>query len=154
MKSGIQAIFPLSRAPLLSVHEVGRPAAQLHLFVLLKGKLDSRQSDQQGVQSLKEEDEEEEPEASVVALGVRLEDEIPLIEVGDPLGQTTELYLRHKQDHDEAAADTCRKHRQEPSGLPLTPSPLDTTSTSEKARGGEPDATTEGVMMSSEELRR
>lgn len=124
MKSGIQAIFPLSRAPLLSVHEVGRPAAQLHLFVLLKGKLDSRQSDQQGVQSLKEEDEEEEPEASVVALGVRLEDEIPLIEVGNPLGQTTELYLRHKQDHDEAAADTCRKHRQEPSGLPLTSDPI------------------------------
>lgn len=77
----------------VSVHEVGRSAAQVHLFAFLEGKLDSRQSDQQAVQSLEEEDEEEEPEASVVALSVRLKDEILIVEIGDALGQMTELHL-------------------------------------------------------------
>lgn len=61
---------------------------------------------------MEEEDEQEEPEGSVVVLQVRLEDEVELVEVGDPLGEMVELHLGGKQDHHQEAAQTCRdRHR-------------------------------------------
>lgn len=60
---------------------------------------------------MEEEDEEEEPEGSVVALPVRLKDEIHFIEVGDPLGEMMKLHLRRKQNHHQTAAQTCRTNR-------------------------------------------
>lgn len=58
---------------------------------------------------MEEEDEEEEPEGSVVALAVRLKDKVHLVEVGDPAGEMMELHLRRKQNHHQAAAQTCRR---------------------------------------------
>lgn len=91
-----------------SVHEVGCPPAQIRLFGFPEGKLDSRQSDQHHVESVDEEDEEEEPEASIVALAVRLEREVDLVEVGDPVGQMMKVDLRREQNQDQTAAQTCR----------------------------------------------
>lgn len=91
-----------------SVHEVGGASAQLRLFGLLEGKLEASQSDQQHVEPVDEEDEEEEPEAAVVALAVRLEDEVHLAEVGDAVRQMMELHLCCKQNQDQTAAQTCR----------------------------------------------
>lgn len=91
-----------------SVHEVGRPPAQVRLFGFLEGKLDSRQTDQEDVEAMEEEDEEEEPKGSVVALAVHLKDEIHLIEVGNPIGQMMKFHFGRKQDHHQTAAETCR----------------------------------------------
>lgn len=57
------------------------------------------------------EDEEEEPEATVVVLAVRLKDEIHLVEVGNPVGQMMEPYLGCKQNQDQTAAQTCGTNR-------------------------------------------
>lgn len=62
-----------------------------------------------------EKDEEEEPEAAVVALAVRLEDEAHLAKVGDAVGQMMELHLCCKQNQDQAAAQTCRSDTALPS---------------------------------------
>lgn len=91
-----------------SVHQVGCAPAQVRLLGFLEGELDSCQPDQEDVQCMEEEDEEEEPEAAIVALAVRLEDEVDLVEVGDLVGEVTELHLRRKQDHHQTAAQTCR----------------------------------------------
>lgn len=100
-------VFCLLEAPVSLVHEISCPPAQVHLFGLLEGKLDSCQTDQQNVEYMDNEDEEEEPEAAVVVLAVRLKDEIHLVEVGNPVGQMMELHLRRKQNHDQTAAQTC-----------------------------------------------
>lgn len=100
-----------------SVHEVGRPAALVRLFAFPEGELDAGQSDHQDVETLEEKDEEEEPEAVVVALAVRLEDEGHLVEVGDPIGQMMQLHLGGEQDHHQAAAQTCR-HKQVKGSIP------------------------------------
>lgn len=60
---------------------------------------------------MEEEDEEEEPETCLVALGVRLVDVVELVEVGDALGQAAELHLERKQNHHQAAAKTCGTDR-------------------------------------------
>lgn len=86
-----------------SVHEVGCTPTQLGLLSFLERKLNSGQSDQEKVESVKDEDEKEEPEGAVVALRVRLEDEGHLVEVGDPLGQMVQLDLCGEQDHHQAA---------------------------------------------------
>lgn len=105
---GIHLSFCPFEASVSSVHEVGCPPTQVRLFGFPEGKLDSCQSDQHHVESVNEEDEEEEPEASVVALAVRLEDEVHLVEVGDPIGQMKKVHLRRKQNQDQTAAQTCR----------------------------------------------
>lgn len=93
-----------------SVHEVGCPPAQVRLFGLPEGKLDSCQPDQHHVESVDEEDEEEEPEASVVALAVRLKHEVDLVEVGDTVGQMLKVHLGREQNQDQTAAQTCRSN--------------------------------------------
>lgn len=63
---------------------------------------------------MEEEDEEKEPETSVVALAVRLVHKVDLVKIGDPLWQVMELHLWCKQDHHHAAAQTCRKDQMLP----------------------------------------
>lgn len=91
-----------------SVHEVGRAAAQLHVFLPLERELDPREPDQNQVESVEDEDEEEDPEAAVVALRVRLENKVLLPEVGDELREVVDLHLGGKQDQNQAAGRTCR----------------------------------------------
>lgn len=93
-----------------SVHEVCCPPTQVHLLRFLEGKPDSRQPDQHHVEPVDEEDEEEEPEASVVLFAVGLEGEAELAEVGDPIRQMVELHLGRKQNQNQTAAQTCRTH--------------------------------------------
>lgn len=92
----------------ISVHEVSCPHTWAYLFRFLEGKLDSRQPDQPHVESVDEENEEEEPETLIILFTVSLEFEIDLAEVGDPVGQMMELYLSCEQNQDQTAADTWR----------------------------------------------
>lgn len=88
----------------LSVHEVCGPPAGGRLLAPPERELDSSQSDEREVESVQEEDEEEEPEAEVIALSVGLEDEVHLVEVGNPMREMMDVDLRCKENHHQTTA--------------------------------------------------
>lgn len=91
-----------------SVHEVGGAAAQLHVFLPLERELNPGEPYQNQVESVEDENEEENPKAAVVALRVGLENKVLLPEVGDELGEAPDLHLGGEQDQNQAAGHTCR----------------------------------------------
>lgn len=109
----ISTLFVLYRkAPVLwSVHEVGSVPAGLRPLGLLEGEAHARKAHEQEVECVEEEDEEEDPEAAVVAFASRLKHERRLVEVGDSLGNTEQLDLGRKQGHDQATAHAWRENR-------------------------------------------
>lgn len=63
---------------------------------------------------MKDEDDEENPKAAVVALRVRLKNKILLLEVGDELGQPVDFHLRGEEDQNQAAGQTCWTNTRKP----------------------------------------